>query len=94
MKIQRVVPVLFLILCVFGQSIFTSVKNASAISENLVIYQTQTAGAVSGTASQELVLLYNNGEEQDVNITDWCIKYSSSTDSSGFLVNVSHPQMH
>ncbi|MBP6962307.1 lamin tail domain-containing protein [Candidatus Saccharibacteria bacterium] len=90
MKIQRVVPVLFFILCVFGQSIFTSVKNASAISENLVIYQTQTAGAVSGTASQELVLLYNNGP-QDVNITDWCIKYSSSTDSSGFSKCITPP---
>ncbi len=57
MKIQRIVLVLFFLLCSFGQSVYAGVKNVSAVSENLVIYQIQTAGAVSGTASQELVLL-------------------------------------
>lgn len=90
MKIQRIVLVLFFTLTFFGQSLFATVKSAKAISENILIYQVQTAGAVSGTASQELVLLYNNSS-QDVDITDWCIKYSSSTDASGFTKCVTPP---
>ena len=90
MKIQRIVLVILFILFSFGQSIFTGVKTTSAISENLVIYQVQTAGAISGTASQELVLLYNNSL-QDINISNWCIKYSSSTDASGFSKCVTPP---
>lgn len=83
MKIHRIVLGFFFVLCIFGQSLFLQVNRAQAISDNVVIYQVQTAGAVSGTASQELVLLYNNSA-QDINISDWCIKYSSSTDASGF----------
>ncbi len=51
--------------------------------KSLVIYQLQTGGAATGTASQEIVLLYNNANEPR-DVTNWCMKYSSSTDLSGF----------
>ena len=66
------------------------VPKVSAVSSSVVIYQAQTAGAVAGTASQEIVLLYNISS-QDINITNWCIKYTSSTDSSGFNKCLSPP---
>lgn len=90
MKIQRIVLVLFFISFIFGNSLFVNTKSAAAVSENIVVYQLQTAGPTTGTASQELVLLYNNSL-QEVNITEWCIKYTSSTDSSGFSKCLAKP---
>jgi hypothetical protein len=52
-------------------------QKASAISENLVIYQVQTGGALSGTTSQEVVVLYNSSQ-LPVNVTGWCIDYSAA----------------
>ena len=62
---------------------YTTQSLASALSDSVVVYQIQTAGAVSGTASRELILLLNTASEA-VNVTDWCIEYSSASDSSGF----------
>ena len=55
----------------------------AAISPNVLIYQVQTGGAGSGTASQELILLKNTSNE-DVNISGWCVQYSSAADNVGF----------
>ncbi|MDO8265761.1 MAG: lamin tail domain-containing protein, partial [Candidatus Saccharibacteria bacterium] len=82
-KIHRIILVLFFISFSFSFSIFLQANSADAISDDIIIYQVQTAGASSGTASQEIVLLYNQSI-LDVNVTDWCIKYTSSTDTSGF----------
>lgn len=54
-----------------------SVKNVSAISQNLVISQVQTRSLTSTSASDELVELYNNSDS-DINITNWCLHYGES----------------
>jgi hypothetical protein len=57
--------------------------HAAAISPNVLIYQVQTGGAGSGTATQELIILKNVGSE-NVNISGWCVQYSSAADNVGF----------
>ena len=52
-------------------------------STDVVILQVQTGGVGNGTASQELLLLYNTSAE-DVNITDWCVQYSSAANGVDF----------
>lgn len=54
-----------------------------AISDSLLIMQLQTAGSVSGTASEELVILYNQSAD-DVNISNWCLEYSSAANGVTF----------
>ena len=73
-----------LILAIFTHSlVFYSAPKASSLSDSIAIYQLQTAGAISGTASQELILLLNTSAV-DVDVTNWCVQYSSSADSAGF----------
>lgn len=48
-----------------------------AASQNLVISQVQTKSLNGGSASEELIELYNNADI-DVNITDWCVKYGAA----------------
>ena len=67
-----------------------SSAKANAASESLVIYQVQTAGAVSGTATEELIFLYNLSTIP-VNVSDWCIVYSSVNDNVGFEACVDRP---
>lgn len=52
-----------------------------AQASSLVITQLQTGGAVSGTASHEYVELTNN-TNADIDVTDWCLTYSSATTMS------------
>lgn len=54
---------------------------ARAASQQVVIAQLQTAGSGSGMASLEFVELYNNSEN-DVDVTNWCVKYSSASDQT------------
>ncbi len=51
----------------------------------VVIYQVQLGGPGTGTASQEIVLLYNESLN-DINITNWCLQKStySSVDDGDF----------
>lgn len=64
---------------------------ATAVSDTVVMYQLQTGGSGSGTATQELILLYNSGDS-DVLVSDWCISYSSSSDATvGFESCVTPP---
>jgi len=56
---------------------------ASAVSENIVIMQLQTAGAVTGTSSEEIIVLYNLSPV-DVNISGWCMEYSSASNGLTF----------
>jgi len=51
-----------------------SIQNASAVSPNLVISRVQTKSLSGGSASQELVEIYNNSDS-DTDITKWCIEY-------------------
>lgn len=52
-------------------------------SEDVVIMQVQTGGAGSGTATEEYVLLYNTSTE-DIQVSDWCIAYSSAGNGETF----------
>lgn len=86
---------LLLILSIPGYAPLVDAQEAPAVSEpvkRLVIYQLQTGGAGSGTASQELVLLYNNASTP-LEVTNWCMKYSSSTDLSGFQKCLTPPNV-
>ena len=60
---------------------FISLYEAEAISQSIVISQVQTAGAGTGTAGQEFVEVYNNSSS-DVDVTGWCLTYSSSSTST------------
>ena len=59
----------------FNLIIFSN--TASAISNGPVIYQVQTQG--SSVAGQEYVSI-KNLSSQDVDVTNWCVSYASSTD--------------
>lgn len=52
-------------------------------SDTLVIAQVQTGGPVSGTATQEIILLLNSASH-DVEVTGWCIEYSSAANGTDF----------
>ena len=56
---------------------------ASAVSSSTVIMQLQTAGAVSNTSSEEIIVLYNLSVS-DLNITGWCLEYSSGANGVTF----------
>ena len=58
-------------------------SQADAVSDDIVIAQVQTGGALSGSASAEIVLLYNNSLV-DSDITNWCVEYSSAADNKSF----------
>lgn len=47
----------------------------------IVISQVQTGGSGTGTAGQEFIELYNNSAA-DINVTDWCVTYSSGSDAT------------
>lgn len=59
------------------------ISSAQAISEDIILMQVQTGGNGTGTASQEFILLYNSSDN-DINITDWCLEYSSSSNGTTF----------
>jgi len=89
--VKILVSVASLTLAVFLYPLFSSV-NVFAVSENLVISLVQTSGSSSGTASQEMVLVYNSSSE-DIDITGWCLAYSSAANGLTFseLVCVEPP---
>jgi hypothetical protein len=64
-------------------------SKASAVSSPIVIYQVQT-GSV-GAALQEYVSLYNNSPNA-IDITDWCVTYSSASDISQSQLSCLTPQ--
>jgi len=70
MKILASLPIIGAMAILPGQ--------ASAIDDAVLIYQVQTGG---NTATQEFVSIYNNGLAA-IDITDWCITYSSASDAS------------
>ena len=71
----------------FGLSSLLVPEKVSAISSSVVIYQLQTGGA---TATQEFMLLYNQSLS-DINVTNWCLQYSSSNDNVGFKTCIEPP---
>lgn len=60
-------------------SVLVLSSNASAISPNVVIAQIQTGGATAAT--QEFISMYNNSSAA-VDVTNWCLVYSSSSDAT------------
>lgn len=48
---------------------------------SVVISQLQTGGSSNGTAGQEFIELYNNASSV-VDVTEWCVTYSSASDVS------------
>ncbi len=74
---------IFITLSILVQFVVISPKSASAISENVLIMQLQTGGAGTGTTAQEFILLYNNSDVE-VNVTEWCLSYSSASNGSTF----------
>lgn len=84
-----VIGVAYLFVCTFLSVFELGSKPAHAISENVVIYQVQTGGAGTGTATQEIIILYNPGT--DINISNWCIGYSSASDNAGFKPCITPP---
>ncbi len=56
---------------------------STAASESLVLYQVQVGGDGSGTASEELVILYNVSDE-DILVEGWCIEYSSGSNGVSY----------
>ncbi len=72
------------IISVFSLAIFLYPPvTVAAVSENLVIMQLQTAGAVSGTLNEEVIVLYNLSAA-DINISNWCLQDSSASNGVTF----------
>lgn len=67
------------IVFVFIQAVVFS-QHVSAVSSGPVIYQLQTQGSGS-TASVEYVSVKNSGLT-DIDVTNWCVVYSSSSDAT------------
>ncbi len=62
-----------------------------ALSDSVVIQQLQTGGTGTGTATQEFILLLNRSST-DVNVSGWCLRYSSASDATvGFSVCLQAP---
>jgi hypothetical protein len=62
---------------VFTALVTTNTPQARAVSADVVLYQLQTGSTTS--ASEEIVLLYNSSNEP-INVTNWCLHYSSASD--------------
>lgn len=71
----------------FGLSSLFLSEKALAVSSGVVLFQLQTGGA---TATQEFILLYNQSQT-DINVTNWCLQYSSSNDNVGFKSCIAPP---
>jgi len=67
---------MYVVSVLLGSSFFVE-NNVSAISENVLIYQVQTGSPAS--ASEEIILLINSSSET-INVNNWCLFYSSSSD--------------
>ncbi len=76
---------LLLILCLWSLWFVKAPAISSAVSAQAVIYQVQTGGSGSGTASEELMLIRNVGSTP-VNVTDWCVQYSAATNGNDFTI--------
>ena len=76
---------LFISLCLVVSQLNIASPSASAVSNSVVISQIQTGGSGSGAAGQEFIELYNN-TDNDINVTDWCVTYSSANDNSASIV--------
>ena len=57
--------------------VILSAQHSSALSTGLVISQVQTRSLYGGSASEELIEIYNNSNA-DIDITNWCVKYGST----------------
>jgi hypothetical protein len=72
---------LFLLLCILGGSLQS--VNVFASSAGPVIFQLQTQGATSQTSYSSIEYIsVRNDSAQDVDVTNWCIVYASSSDAT------------
>lgn len=75
MRKRFVVAMLATFSCIFFG---LDVHNVAAVSADIVISRVQTKSLTGGSASQELVELYNNSDS-DTDITDWCVEYGQKS---------------
>lgn len=73
----------FLVALLFLPLVTISSVSALPTQSSVLILQAQMGGEGSGTASQEFVLLYN-ADVVDINVTDWCVQYSSAANGVEF----------
>lgn len=67
----------------FGIVLGCFVYSANAVASDetaVLIVQVQTAGATTGSSGEEMVELYNQSSES-VDMTGWCVRYASATNS-------------
>jgi hypothetical protein len=83
------VLVLTILLPTVGARAIYSIPDLIA-SNHVVIMQLQTGGAGPGTATEEYLLLFNP-TITNINVTDWCVEYSSANDNVGFESCVQPP---
>lgn len=83
MKLLRMVGLFGLIMSLAVSMLPVNAAWALAVAPGgqIVISQAQLSGAGTGTAGQEFVELFNNSDA-DINVTGWCVTYSSSSDAT------------
>jgi hypothetical protein len=74
---MQYIKVFFVALSLVVGQVFPATTTWAA-SHNVVVQQVQLAGIGTGNAGQEFVTIYNNADS-DVDITDWCLTYSSAS---------------
>lgn len=70
----KIIFSIFLMTCIFTGHAIADSSNA-----DVVIYQVQAG--TQGSASSEYISIYNNSDN-DINITNWCLVYSSASDKT------------
>ncbi len=83
-KLKLVLAMVLLLAQTVSATIFMPHVHALP-STSIVISQLQTGGTGTGTAGQEFVELYNNSLG-DVDMTGWCVTYSSAADGTASTV--------
>jgi hypothetical protein len=64
--------------------LISSYVPVSAVSPSgVIIAYLQTSGATTGTASEELIGLYN-ASSQDIEISNWCVSYSAAGNGNAY----------
>jgi len=66
----------FAALSIIFVSVLLNVQYVDALGAGVVVSQVQTRSLTGGSASEELLEIYNNSDA-DVDVTNWCMKYGS-----------------
>jgi len=74
--LKRYVGIVLFVACA-SAFLFSNNLQANAANNNVVISQVQTRSLSGGSASDELIEIFNNSDV-DVDVTDWCVEYGAS----------------